>query len=296
LEENIEGIIMNEVKIGPYTIKLVPVDELEIAETNSRVIRSKDMFDEFVKNIDKRGLINFVWMTSKGKVYSGGQRLEAFRAGKTVGKDKFTLYKIDGKLYMPCVIYDCSEQEQRSISMSENFFHIPPSKDDVVNYVKQFQAEGWTLKQIAPELGLSAQELAKYLVHEELPQPVIEALGEDTLKKTSLRRDTVISRFAKIPHIREDEGLLKEYAKIALDLPVDIGEAYSKFTKMGLPTKHEAQEVINHPDEYTTLQMKLPKELYGRWMAYMIAKQIYTPMTFLIKAIELVMQSEPIDE
>ncbi len=126
-----------------------------------------------------------------------------------------------------------------------------------------------------------------------MPEPVKQVIGEDKLKNASIRRTQVVKRWTEAPHIVDNPEEQKEVAPIAMNIPIDTGEAYARFHRMGLPVKYEAKEITENPENFQVFTVQLPKMLYNKWMAYLANKKIYTPMTFLIQAIEKMMAENP---
>jgi len=229
---------MEQIEIGPYKIGLIPVEIAQIAKTNTRIFQTEEMLEELMNNIDEIGLLHFPWCTSNGEIYCGGRRLRAFR--KAIAQGKLSLYKKGSKYYIPCIIHDCSKEEQVIISLSENFQYTPQHKDDVTKWIQWLLKRGWTLKKIAKKLGVTSAHLGRYLVREQLPEHVKKVLPE----KTSLRRDRVIQRFVRSPIASESKEAEEKIAKIGAEIPIDIGESYASWLDMGLPVIEEIREIL----------------------------------------------------
>jgi len=282
----IEMIPLGE--IGPFKVVLYPVKDAKIAGTNIRVVGREEGLNGLVKNIDKIGLLHFVWMTSKGEIYAGGRRWLSFLRGEREGSEMFNVYKIEGKMYIPAIVYDCSEEMQSIISLSEGLHKSELRKDDTAFCGKYLiDKKGMTLEEVARFLGIKKETLALYFIHQELPDDIKKVIP---VNETSVRRDRTIRALTNVAGIKENKELRQKAAIAGYNLPIDVADSYRIQLKLGLPVWDEIEDIKNNPRKYETLQIKVPKEFMGRFYGHLAEKKQYTFTQIFVLAIEAFMK------
>jgi len=289
---DIENTTVVEIgNIGPYKIVLYPVDVAKVSETNIRIVDRDKGLEYLAKNINEVGLFHFIWMTSKGNIYAGGRRWLAFLRGEREGLDKkFKLYKVNDKLHIPAIMYDCSEEMQTIISMAEGMHKETLGKDDY-RYAGKFLMEkkGMSKQEVADFLGITKAMLDLYFISEELPDEVKKLIP----KNTSIRRDRTIRQVTNVRGVKGDPELLKKAVMMASNLPIDIADAYKKQMELRLDIWDEVDEVKNNPRKFETLQIKMPRDFLGKFYGYLAEKRNFTFTKIIMKALEEYMEANP---
>ena len=289
-----EAIELDLSELG-VKIKLMPVDKLDIADTNVRkTAESEDTLNSLAANIDKIGLRYPLYVTSKGKIYGGGRRFKAMEKLVTSGDGMIKKYLINGKYYIPVIVDDCSERQQIIHSLSENLHHVSTNANDVREAIFKLRDTKWedlgrgmTRPEIAEALNLSEQTIEEYLATERIKDKEVAEQVVPIMKNTSVRRSNVIESIVETPLMKDEKQKTKSKAvsEALTKIPMDLADRYSMQVHRGLPVIDEIIQIGKHPELYKTLQTAVPMATWNKLWTFLETKKM-SLMDLIVKAVE----------
>jgi len=270
-----------EIDIYGMKLRLVPVEDVKIADTNIRGFREVEVIkrlQESIEALEEFGIETPILFpplaNNDNEIFEGGYRLEAMKsAGKTV---------------IPIRILDIPKDEQVIISLSGGIQH-PISGIDEARAVKKLQEmddEKWTQRAIGKAIGKSEMQVSLAVGLNRIKPEIKETMEKYAVKPISSHVQNTIAKIDDSLRLKPEASLTKDEIKkgvISKETLVKIGSGttvgriddISKRVNSGIPVDwNKEKQFINEKNNYDHVEIDVRKDWYATYRQHCINHNI----------------------
>lgn len=183
-------------KVAEY--REIPLDQLDIGQSQARLHGTGQRIDELAESIEKQGLLQPILVAPTDV----GNRFEIL-----IGQRRFLAHKLlheQGRLKTPVIMAAVLDQlvdpaEAKAISLTENLLREALSTRDSIEACTYLYKIYGTIQLVAEATGIRASLVSQYIKYPQLIQPLKKLVDSNEVKlATALRAQSVAQRSGQI--------------------------------------------------------------------------------------------------